>query len=420
MAAADGYDHERAFHDFVLRLPKVELHVHLNGCVRESTLFELANERGVTLSHHLAPASSPIRNNDCDAARSHHPPYLYNVRPRSLQDCFDLFLEISRCVNDLLSLRRITREALEDMAHHHVVYVELRSTPKRLLMQHGYDTMASKEEYVRTILQVLAEFEKEEQARYHQRQQDEDERLPMTCRFLVAVDRSQSMEQAMENMDIAITLSREYRERIVGVDLGGNPTQADFGQFRPLFERARASGLRVTLHCAEIPCQDTSVENNGSTDRVFEEVQAMLDFRPDRLGHALLLPRSLQPRLESLQIPVETCPTSNVMTLELAKYADGNLLDGLQMHPGLPRWLQIGHPLAVGTDDPGVFDTSATQELWLVARAFHLSQRQLVELVIGSMDVAFCDKDTSETIKRSMKQYVDKNLSSTFRSVRGE
>jgi adenosine deaminase len=105
--------------EFVESLPKVELHAHLNGCSRESTLFELAAERNVTLSNH----------HFCQSNTFSYPGSMYNIRPRSLQDCFNMFAEIPKCVNDLVSLRRITREALDDFAFHHVVYLELRSTP---------------------------------------------------------------------------------------------------------------------------------------------------------------------------------------------------------------------------------------------------------------------------------------------------
>jgi adenosine deaminase len=407
--SAQASDKEDGLHHYVRHLPKVELHAHLNGCIRESTLFDLANERNATLSsHHFASTA--------DAGTDGQDHFMYNVLPRSLQDCFDMFAEIPACVNDLPALKRITLEALEDFASHHVVYLELRSTPKRLLASHADDdkVVTTKRDYVEAILQVLNDFETREQQRYQQEitdRQDEDAsvRLPMVCRFIVAVDRSQTQQDAMEHVNLAIEFfEREGLAMVVGVDLGGNPTKQDFRDFQPVFQKARDAGLQVTIHCAEVPCgDDDSTLDTQSIICAREEAAAILKFRPDRLGHALLLPPSLQATLDKLRIPVETCPTSNVMTLELAKLADGNLIHGLQQHPALHHWLQTNHPLAVGTDDPGVFDTTATKELLLIAAACNVDRKRLASLVLNSMDYAFCDTLTREKIKEQMVQRID-------------
>ena len=116
---------------FLRKMPKVELHAHLNGCIRESTLLELANERNVTLSsllHDLQEechASTEEKQNESEQDK-------VNKKRRSLVECFEIFGEIANCVTDLEALRRIAREALEDFANDGVAYLELRSTPKIL------------------------------------------------------------------------------------------------------------------------------------------------------------------------------------------------------------------------------------------------------------------------------------------------
>lgn len=428
---------ELPLQEFLRLLPKVELHAHLNGCIRESTLKELAAERGVTLSPHLFPtatgsppraAVSSVASSKKEEESDEGPPLprLYNARPRSLRDCFDVFAEIPRCVNDIPSLRRITREALEDFASHHVMYLELRSTPKILLWRHNQSALATKRDYVETILAVLQEFEveqlKEEQALRSNADaftSSNRTRVPLRARFIVAIDRSQSLYDAREHVDLAISLHRNNPQHsgvVVGVDLGGNPCVGDAQHFLPILQEARNAGLRVTLHCGEVPCgndddndgDDPTYNNPSATERAarWREAAAVLDFHPDRLGHALLLPPSLQRRLSELRIPVETCPTSNVMTLELAHVYQGCLLQGVSHHPSLKQWLTENHPLAIGTDDPGVFDTNATTELELVARAFELSPWQMANLVVRSMDYAFCDPNLKRQVQHGMRDAV--------------
>eukprot|EP00977_Amphora_coffeiformis_P024577 scaffold16330_cov172-Amphora_coffeaeformis.AAC.11 len=391
------YDDDDDLYEYLFRLPKVELHAHLNGCIREETLFSLAAERSVTLPEIYFAA--PHNFNNDNQHKGTDDGLLYNTLPRSLSDCFAMFAEIPKAVNDLPALRRITREALEDFSSQNTVYLELRSTPKRLWRDFRQTTpgeLATKKEYIETILQVMEEFEQEQQA---------EKTSPMTCRFLVSVDRSQSLKEAAEHVDLAISFFSENNNkepRVVGMDLGGNPTRQDFRTFQPEFARARAAGLRLTLHCAEIPCDKTTNEAS------YREAVAVLDFWPDRLGHALLLPRDLQESLLERRIPVETCPTSNVMTLELARHMDGThltLLEGLQQHTNLREWVEKGHPLTIATDDPGVFGTNLTKELWLVARTFGMDKDFFRRLVIESMDFAFCDEATKETIRTRLRNH---------------
>ena len=123
----------------VLRdLPKIELHAHLNGSIRETTLFELAEERMIRLNDNYFKTSEYSLNDATKSIDDHcndndRPVLIYNKRHRSLMECFDIFSEIGKVVVDLDAIRRITREALEDFAKEGVVYLELRSTPKRLL-----------------------------------------------------------------------------------------------------------------------------------------------------------------------------------------------------------------------------------------------------------------------------------------------
>lgn len=130
----------------------------------------------------------------------------------------------------------------------------------------------------------------------------------------------------------------------------------------------------------------------------------MLRFKPDRLGHALLLPDSLQFTLDDCHMPIETCPTSNVMTLELATNFSGNLIEGLKCHPRLQHWLDTNYPISVSTDDSGVFHTDPTKELLLLAMAYNLSEEDIQRIVLQSTQHAFCDDTTKSRIETMMER----------------
>lgn len=527
-ASSDELLLDRDLREFLSRIPKVELHAHLNGCVREATLLELARERGVVLCPRLFPstasnAADPTAeqttssaatltsqpeehggalngggggggaDTDTDARDSptsaNSSPAFYHRRPRSLADCFEVFSEISKVVDDLEALKRVTAEALRDFADEGAAYLELRSTPKRLRRQRrrqrqpqsgvadnsdnsdddpsGLDDRASKREYVETILEAIGEFERDQVStplRSSSRPPPRRRRrrfYPTHCRLLVAIDRSRSLEEAQEHVDLAVSFLGDraggrFPNRVVGIDVGGNPSRGDLRTFFPLLRKAKDAGLFVTLHCAEVYCggDDLGDEATGLSPSAItarREAEAILEsgqFVPDRIGHALLLPPRLQRRLLRLRIPVETCPTSNVMTLELAEGQDqgrglgharsgasdqplchrhcfASVADGLRRHPQLQSWLECDHPLAVCTDDPGVFGTTLTREweLLVATRAECLARletqldeeeekeqegddgsagearrrfrtplrRRVANMMARSMDCAFCD-----------------------------
>lgn len=243
--------------DLCLRnFPKIELHAHLNGSIRETTLFDLAKERGIHLNDHYfcsaspSPSPSLASSSDADVDGIHN----NKQRHRSLKECFIIFAEIGKVVVDLDAIRQITREALEDFAKEGVVYLELRSTPKRLLLTKkqllccnnnstsrtgtfslsdiSTDELATKRQYCETIIDVLIKFRMEEEERYRKEleklttsstksdvsmQPVINPRLPMIASFIVSVDRSSPVESGFEHIDLAIELAKEYPGVVVGV-----------------------------------------------------------------------------------------------------------------------------------------------------------------------------------------------------------
>jgi adenosine deaminase len=393
-------------YEFLEALPKVELHAHLHGCIRTSTLHELAKERGVVLPPtHFGPEGT--------TDESFQRLGMYHVQPRSLSDCFAMFGQISRVVTDLAALRRVTIEALHDMAQVRCVYVELRSTPKRL-------QNTSKRDYVETILQIMTHFMEQERERY-QREKEQGvrgTRLPMTARFTVSVDRSLSLLEAQENIDLAVSFTKQTSNGrksadglVVGVDLGGNPTRGHFADFIPLFQKARNSGLKITLHCGE-------TENPEKNSALSQEMDQILDFGPDRLGHALLMSVAQRQRLLAAGIPVEVCPTSNVMTLELHRHLKEHdqhtcsIVSSLRDHHPLLQaiWFQPGSqhpPVIFCTDDPGVFDTNLLREYCLVSSALNLTSEFWMQSYLSNiMSYAFCDATTQQYVQSQIEEYL--------------
>ncbi|TKY54026.1 Adenosine deaminase protein [Spatholobus suberectus] len=114
-------------------MPKIELHAHLNGSIRDFTLLELARALGDRGVIDFSQVEHVILKND-----------------RSLSEVFKLFDLIHIVTTDHSSITRITKEVVEDFASENVVYLELRTTPKK------NDSLGmSKRSYMEAVLEGL-------------------------------------------------------------------------------------------------------------------------------------------------------------------------------------------------------------------------------------------------------------------------
>lgn len=361
------------------QLPKAELHAHLHGSIRPSTLIELVRE-----SAHLS--------SNADAQD-----VIATVLPstiRSLRDCFRIFDLIHQVVRTEDVVRRVTSEVVADFAADGVDYLELRTTPRVLDGgPAGEDADASLERYLFAVLETLALNESQG---------------GITCRLLLSINRTATLDMAdrtvrlackFQNTLFAVTSAgvsactgatlpvgtSVFGPFVVGVDLSGDPTRGSAVAFFPALGVARAAGLRIAIHAGEVM--------NVS------ETEAILDWRPDRLGHMCVLAPSAAARLvgtggagsmpDHRAIPIETCPTSNALTLHLPS---------LGHHPMLSSWLAAGYPVAVCTDDSGVFDVTLSSELRLVAEACHLGPRAVADLALAAFRFAFLDPVTRDRL----------------------
>jgi len=264
---------------FTKCLPKLELHAHLSGCFRESSLNRLrAQDNKEPFKFVLEPVT--------------------DYKAETWKSCDSTFKNIADAVNTLPRLRSLLAEVIEDFAHEGAIYVELRI---------GVKEAPTKEEYLNAMLEEI---------------KLQANRFPNTIvKLLLSIARNSSVPYARENVQLAIKYSRGLEDPvIVGVEVGANPYTGNWKDIVPLLTEAREAGLRVSLHCGENP---------GNA----EEWREMIKWHPDRLGHCAFLPLdqlSLE-SLRALQIPVELCLT--VASRWFAIPYSENVWHSLKNHP---------------------------------------------------------------------------------------
>lgn len=313
------------------------MHAHLSGSVRDSTILELLEKNAFEKFERLNGNSVTERGEFILNELKRFP-----VGERDLDECFKYFAVLHEVLNSREILKRIAREVFEDFRNDNVVYLELRTTPRCIKDPNTGEISVSKVDYVKTLIEVIKEFEKED---------------AMLIRLIISVDRAKGLEDGLEN--IQLSQMDELRDYIVGVDFSGNPKSISYKDLHGLFELCGQCNLKVTVHIGE-HWQDTDV------DFILEEV------RPDRIGHAVCLSSEQKAYLHANPIPIEICPTSNMAT---------KLVETVSDHPFYEFYSKDqNYLLIICTDDIGVFNTSLSREYFLISSAFGLGVREMFEL----------------------------------------
>ncbi|KAJ6116858.1 hypothetical protein N7512_006583 [Penicillium capsulatum] len=320
---------------FTRGLPKVELHAHLSGSISRQCLHEiwaLKRARDPTF-----PIEDPLVL---------MPPGKVDY---TLQTFFQVFSKlIYQLCSDLESVKYATNSLLEDFRNDGVQYLELRTIPRPTPSSN-----ITREEYLNTVLDVVETFKAKNTI--------------MSVFLILALDRGNTTAaEATEIVDLAIA---NKSRGVVGVDLCGNPTQGDVNLYRPAFARAKSHGLGVTLHFAETAASGTP-----------SELADLLSFQPDRLGHVIHVPDDVKREIARQRLGLELCMSCNVH----AKLIDGGFLNH---HFG--HWRHTDCPIALCTDDVGLFCSPVSNEYLLASEHFGLGRADLLHLCRKSVDAIF-------------------------------
>lgn len=315
---------------FVQRLPKAELHVHLEGSMRPQLLLDLARRRGVTL-----PAD--------DAAGLER-----WFRFRDFEHFLEIYLTCSRCLREPEDFERLLLDFARTQAEQNVVYSEVHFT----ISTHVANG-ADGDEVAHALGEALVVAERA---------------LGVVIRLVPDIVRNIAPEAA----DVTVEWALAHRDRgVVALGMGGmeGSPVAPFGEH---FAAARAAGLRTTAHAGE--------------QRGPESIRETLEVcRPERVGHGIsaATDSGLLADLADRGIPLEVCPTSNVRLGYAAS---------LEAHP-FETIRRAGVEVSINSDDPPLFGTSLVAEYCAVARAFGYSHAELAALARGAFGQAFVSED---------------------------
>lgn len=326
---------------FIAAMPKVELHVHLEGAIRAETLLQLAKR------HHVALPADNME--DLKAW------YVFRDFPHFAE----VYQTLSRCIRTTDDIEFITREFLAGQAEQNIRHSEATFTALTHYRNHGLS------------------FDQQLAALNRAREWGERE---LNTSLLLIFDIPREFAEPEEALQLVQWLAARKREGVAALGLGGYEVGFPPEKYRAAFELAQQEGVAAILHA-------------GETEGPKSIWSALQLGRSIRIGHGVrcLEDASLVEYLRARQVPLEVCPTSNVCL---------RVVKDLASHP-LPKLLKENLCVTINSDDPPMFNTTLTEEFIRITRQFGFNRDDLQRFVINALRAALLPDERKEALEKN-------------------
>ena len=368
--------------EHIFAAPKGDLHLHLDGSLRLTTLIELARERKVEL-----PSYSPEGLEEL----------VFKSTYADLPDYLQGFAHTCAVMRDAESVERIAYELGQDVIADNVRYAEVRFAPQ-LLIEHGEDAAGLLCAAARGLARAAKEHDAVKSGA------DLPFAFGIICcamrsfgpgmgayyahltRSLAGLGKSRLAATAsLVAVEAALQARDAFGAPVVGFDLAGEEAGFRAGHHAEAFRRAHEGFLRKTVHAGEA----------YGPESIYEAVTACLAerighgtflFAPEHVRDASIVDPALYVRrlveyIAARRITVEVCPTSNLQTMP-------SLAGSLRNHP-LKKMIAHQLSVAIGTDNRLVSRTTLTDELFMTALACDLDAAATARLMLAPFKAAF-------------------------------
>jgi adenosine deaminase len=310
---------------FIQAMPKVELHVHLEGSIRPETLLQLAKR------HHVAlPAGSLEGLKEWYAFRD-------------FPHFAEIYQAISKCLRTTDDIELITRDFLMGQAGQNIRHSEATFTA----LTHYRNFGIAFDQQLAVINRARVWGERE-----------------LNASLLVIFDIPRDMAQPDEALQFVQWLAADQHEGVAALGLGGYEVGYPVEKFQAAIALAHQAGVTTVLHAGETagPASIWSALKLGQAVRIGHGVRCLED--PGLVQH-----------LRDRQIPLEVCPSSNVCL---------GIVKDLENHP-LPKLLAENLYVTINSDDPPMFNTTLTDEFIRVAHQFGFAQDDMKNFVLNAL-----------------------------------
>ena len=324
------------------KLPKIELHCHLDGSVRVDTIIDIAKKEGIKLDLYKRCDIEKLVQvpNDCT----------------SLNEYLKRFDLPNKVMQSSENIKRITFELLEDAQKENIKYIEIRFAPL-LHLQKGL----SIEEVIQSAIDGINQA---------QRIYDIKGNIILSCM------RNMSEDDAI----LLIEKGRKFLNKgVVAIDLAGPEEEGFANKYKRAIELARSYGYNITIHAGEA----------ASAQNVIDAINIL---KAQRIGHGVRIKdmKDAYDLVKKTGVVLEMCPTSNIQT---------KAIECLNKYP-LYDFYKDGIKLSINTDNRTVSNIDLSNEIKVISDEFNMSKEKYKDIYLNTIDAIFADESTKKWLRR--------------------
>ena len=336
------------------KMPKVELHRHLDGSIRQETIIDIARRHNLEIDI-SDPGKLKQRSTVTEPMQD-------------LAEVLDAFEIIQKVSCSYEAIKRIAYENVEDAWFDGIKLIELRFSPAFIAFQKELNN----DEIIEGVIDGIAAGM---------------DKYDIQVGLITIVSRTLDYEANKQGTIDVIRYSHSGRhrnaDRIVGFDLADRENTSEPSDFREVVEMSRDAGLGITVHSGE--------ESDALAVQKTLEV-----LNPDRIGHGVNAwqDKDVVEMLKEKEVLLELCPTSNWLTQCVPVLAE---------HP-LPDFYHAGVKVSINSDDPQLMDIDLSHEYEIAKEHYGFENEDFRKTNLYALEKSFLPKEITDSIK---KQYFD-------------
>lgn len=336
------------------KLPKVELHRHLDGSLRFQTILDLAKQHNIDLG---AKTYAELEKK-----------LTIKVPMTSLPAVLDTFWTTQKVLASYDAIKRVAFENVEDAWLDGLKLIELRFAP---VFIQRYKTLGF-DEIIEGVIDGITQGM---------------EKYPVQVGLLHIMPRSLDMDANLQSTKDIFRYRKSHHknaDRLVGIDLADPETDESFTQYVDSIQAARKEGMGVTIHSGE----DTSAEHVRKTLSVYQA---------QRIGHGIQIAKDpdVIKLVKDQDVALEVCPTSNWLT---------NCVPTLAQHP-LRYLYNQKVKVTLNSDDPHLMGITLLNEYDVAEKHLGFKDFEFVQMNKWALEKSFISNDIKKDLQKKFSEF---------------
>lgn len=330
----------------MINLPKIELHCHLDGSVRVSTIIDIAKKENIEIPSFKEEIVKKFIEVPKDCT--------------SLNEYLKKFELPNKIMQSSYSLERIAFELLEDAASENIKYIEIRFAPQ-LHTKGGL----SFDQVIKSVLKGVKKAE---------------EIYDIRGNLILGCMRNMSIKSGLE---VVKEGNKFLNNGVVAIDLCGPEYEGFAYEYKEITDLAKELGYEITIHAGEA----------ASAQNVIDAINIL---GATRIGHGVRIKdmKEAYDLVKEKKITLEMCPTSNVQTKAIDYFYNYPFYD----------FYKDNIKVCINTDNRTVSNINLTNEISLISNEFKISLDDYNKIYINSIEASFADKSTKIWLSSFIKK----------------